>query len=156
MRLTVRTDYALRVLMYLAVHDDRLATIREIAERYMISRRHLMTIAYELGRAGFIDTVQGHGGGLRLARPADAISVGAVARQMEQSSPLVECFPGGAGECRIAPCCGFKVVLAEAQEAFFAVLARHTIHDLVDRNPGLRALLLADAERFGRAGEREQ
>lgn len=144
MRLTDRTDYAFRVLMYLAVNDKRLATIGEIAARYGISGSHLTKVVWELGRAGFVETVRGRGGGLRLARGADKIPVGAVARHMEQGIPLVECFPGGAGKCRIAPACRYRVVLAEAEAAFFAVLDRYNVHDLTNRNPELRSFLAED------------
>ena len=145
MRLTVQTDYALRMLMYLAIHADSLATIHDVAERYGISKNHLMKVAHGLGRAGFIETLRGRSGGLRLAKPAEDIPVGAVARHSEEGSALVECFPGGNGGCLITPCCKLKSVLAEAQEAFFAVLDQYTVHDLVKRNPALLDLLAGDA-----------
>lgn len=143
-RLTDRTDYALRVLMYLAMNGEGLVTIGEIAKRYGVSKSHLNQITWELGRAGFVKTVRGKGGGLRLARPAEAISVGAVARHAERSIPLAECFPGGAGGCRIASCCIYRRVLAEAEAAFFAELDRYTVRDLVVNNPALRAVLLSN------------
>ena len=93
MHLTVRTDHALRVLMYLAVHDDRLATIREIAERYMISRSHLMTVAYELGRAHAVDDVAHEGQQHRVVE----IVIAAFRRNGELLSPLTKgpiSFPG--------------------------------------------------------------
>ena len=145
MRLTLQTDYALRMLMHLAIHTDALATIHEIAERYGISKNHLMKVAHGLGRAGFIETLRGRSGGLRLAKPAEDIPVGAVARRSEQGSALVECFPGGSGGCLITPHCRLKSVLAEAQEAFFTVLDRYTVYDLVKRNPALLDLLAGDA-----------
>ena len=89
MRLTVQTDYALRMLMHLACNAGALVTIHEIAERYGISKNHLMKVAHGLGRAGFVETIRGRGGGLRLARPAEEIPVGAVARQTEEGSALV-------------------------------------------------------------------
>ncbi|MDE0371287.1 MAG: Rrf2 family transcriptional regulator [Rhodospirillales bacterium] len=144
MRLTDRTDYAFRVLIYLAVSGGRLATAREIAEHYDISRNHVARVAWDLGRAGIVETVRGRRGGLRLARPAETITVGAVARCTERMVPLAECFPGGAGDCRIAPACRYRTMLAEAQDAFFAVLNRYSVHDLVNGNPGLRELISAD------------
>ena len=105
MRLTVQTDYALRMLMYLAIHADSLVTIHDVAERYGISKNHLMKVAHGLGRAGFIETLRGRSGGLRLAKPAEDIPLGAVARHFEQGSALVECFPaatGGASSRRAA------------------------------------------------------
>ena len=87
-------------------------------------------------------TVRGKGGGLRLGRPADAIAVGAVVRVMESGIPLAACFPGGVGGCRIEACCALKGVLAEAEAAFFAVLDRYSVDDLVRGNPELRTFLL--------------
>ena len=145
MRLTVQTDYALRMLMHLACNAGALVTIHEIADRYGISKNHLVKVAHGLGRAGFVETIRGRGGGLRLSKPAKAILVGAVARQTERGSALVECFPGGRMGCLVAPCCKLKSVLAEAQEAFFTVLDRYTVYDLVKRNPVLLELLVGDA-----------
>lgn len=141
MRLTVQTDFALRMLMHLAVNGDRLSTISEIAERYDISKNHLMKVAQTLSSWSVIESVRGRSGGLRLAQKPEEISLGAIARPLESGSALVECFPGGAGECRITPVCKLKGVLAEAQEAFFTVLDGYTVRDLVWRNPALRDLL---------------
>lgn len=145
MRLTDFTDHAVRVLMYLALEDHGLASTGEIADRYGISRSHLTKIAWTLGRGGFIDTVRGRGGGLKLARPARAISVGEVARHMERTILFSQCFAEEPGACRISPCCPYKRVLTEAEEAFYAVLDRFTIEDLVRRNCELRAVLFGAA-----------
>lgn len=141
MRLTVQTDYALRTLMHLAVNAGRLSTISEIAERYGISKNHLMKVAQALSNAKIVDSVRGRAGGLRLAREPKDIKLGAIARSLEAGSALVECFPGGAGACQIAPACTLKGILAEAQDAFFNVLDGYTVEDLVRRNPALRDLL---------------
>ncbi len=145
MRLNLQTDYALRLLMHLAVNEDRLCTIAETAERYDISKNHLMKVAHLLGREGFIETVRGRTGGLRLARPPAAINVGDVVRRMEADFAIVECFPGGAGECLITPSCRLKSVLNEALNAFLAVLDGYTLGDLVRRNGRLRQLLEEEA-----------
>ncbi|MAW81466.1 MAG: BadM/Rrf2 family transcriptional regulator [Parvularcula sp.] len=145
MRLTVQTDYALRMLMHLAVNADRLSTISEIAGRYDISKNHLMKVAQTLSSWNIIDSVRGRAGGLRLARKPGDISLGSIARPLEAGSALVECFPGGAGACRITSACKLKGVLAEAQEAFFTVLDTYSLEDLVRRNPGLRDLLMEAA-----------
>lgn len=133
MRLTRFSDYSLRVLIYLAVHPDRLATIDEIASVYGISRAHLMKIAQELGRAGFLETVRGRGGGLRLARELDSIRVGDVVRFTEGKLDLVECFDAETSVCRIEPACRLHGVLEEALEAFFATLDDYSLADLVSR-----------------------
>ena len=145
MRLTVQTDYALRMLMHLAVNEGRLVTINEVAERYGISKNHLMKVAQALNAHGVIDSIRGRAGGLRLSGEASQISLGPIARRLEAGSALVECFPGGAGDCFITPSCKLKSVLAQAQEAFFAVLDDYTLADLVRRNPALRALLQEEA-----------
>src|SRR5436190_17904584 len=105
MQLTRYTDYSLRVLIYLAVHQEELATIEEIANAYGISRAHLMKIVHQLGLAGYLETTRGRGGGLRLARPPEKIRIGAVVRSTEESMSLVECFDPRTSHCRIEPVC---------------------------------------------------
>lgn len=145
MRLTVQTDYALRMLMHLAVNANRLSTIAEIADRYDISKNHLMKVAQTLSARRFVESVRGRAGGLRLAGEPNNITLGSVARALETGSALVECFHGGAGACRITPACKLKGILAEAQEAFFTVLDGYTVDDLVRQNPALRDLLMEAA-----------
>ena len=145
MQLTRYTDYSLRVLMYLALRPDHRATIEEIAGAYAISRSHLMKVVHALGRAGFVETVRGRGGGLRLARPPEEIRLGDVVRHTEERINLVECFDTRAPRCRIAPVCGLRDVLEQALAAFFRELDAHHLGDLVARRrrPLLRIL---DAE----------
>jgi Rrf2 family nitric oxide-sensitive transcriptional repressor len=145
MRLTVHTDHGLRLLMLLAIEPDVLHTIEEIARRYDISRNHLMKITQTLVQAGFIDSLRGRGGGLRLGRAAKSINLGAVVRATEDGFALVECFDREHNTCLIAPACGLRGPLEEALRAFFAVLDRYSLDDLV-KNPGtfrrMRQLLL--------------
>lgn len=141
MRLTVHTDYALRMLIHLGVLDGRTGTIEEVAAAYGISRNHLMKVAHRLGRAGFVETMRGRGGGLRLARPAAEIGVGAVVRACEEDFALVECFPPLRKDCAIWPGCTLRHVLAEALEAYFAVLDRYTLADLLRNRPQIATLL---------------
>lgn len=141
MKLTRYSDYALRVLTYLASHDDRRASIREIAERYRISENHLMKVVHDLGRAGFIATTRGRGGGLRLARPAGEIVLGDVVRHTEDSFDLVDC-----ASCLIAPACGATAILAEATRAFLAVLDRYTLADVASQRGRLLDLFGTLAE----------
>ena len=145
MRLNLQSDYALRLLMQLAASGGELVTIREVAERYGVSQNHLTKVAYTLGRKGFVETVRGRSGGMRLARPASRIPIGDVVREMESDLALVECFPGGAGGCLITGACKLKGVLNEALNAFLAVLDRYTIADLTKRNTGLKQLLGVEA-----------
>lgn len=141
MKLTRYSDYALRVLTYLASHDDRRASIREIAERYRISENHLMKVVHDLGRAGFIATTRGRGGGLRLARPAGEIVLGDVVRHTEDSFDLVDC-----ASCLIAPACGATAILAEATRAFLAVLDHYTLADVASQRGRLLDLFGTLAE----------
>ncbi len=140
MRLTRYTDYSLRVLVYLAVRPDGFGTIQAVAEAYDISRNHLMKVVQELNRRGYIDTVRGKGGGMRLRLPPGKINVGRVVRDMESDLALVECF-GPDNRCVITPECVLKNVLAEALNAFLAVLDRYTLADLVAEPEPLQRLL---------------
>lgn len=132
MRLTVLSDYSLRVLMYLAARPDRLSTIQEIASAYAISENHLMKVVHGLGKTGLVETMRGRGGGMRLARPADKIKVGAVLRLVEEDQTLAECFSEDDG-CKITDVCRLKRVLARALQAYNDELDRWTLADLVAR-----------------------
>jgi Rrf2 family transcriptional regulator, nitric oxide-sensitive transcriptional repressor len=142
-RLTVYTDYSLRMLMHLAVKDDGLATIAEVADAYGISKAHLTKVAHQLGLAGYVETVRGKGGGLRLARTAAAIGLGDVVRRTEPDMALVPCFEPVHGSCPIVPACGLRGALYEARQAFLAVLDCYSVADLVQRRAELAALLHA-------------
>ena len=131
MRLTLYSDYALRVLMYLAVKDDGLATIDEIAKSYRISRNHLMKVVHQLGVAGYIETVRGRGGGLRLAKPVEAIGLGEVVRYTEPDMAIASCFKPVDAPCAIRQCCVLRRALERAREAFVEVLEGYTLSDLV-------------------------
>jgi Rrf2 family nitric oxide-sensitive transcriptional repressor len=126
-RLTVYSDYALRLLMYLAVKTDGLATIAEVAD--------------ELGVAGYVETVRGRGGGLRLARPREAISLGAVVRHTEPDMALVPCFAPVNADCAIERCCVLRKALKRAGDAFLDVLDGYTLADLVRPRSALQSLL---------------
>ena len=104
MRLTTMTDYALRLLMYLAHQPGRLCTIAEVAQAYGISQAHLMKITHQLGLAGFVETVRGKGGGMRLAHPPGEIGLGAVVRSMESDFNLTECL-GTGNQCTLTGSC---------------------------------------------------
>ena len=131
MRLTVYTDYALRVLMYLAVREGGLATIDEIAESYSISRNHMMKVVHQLGVAGYIETVRGRGGGLRLAKPAQAIGLGEVVRHTEPDMAIASCFKPVDAPCAVRQCCVLRRALEKARDAFIEVLEGYSLGDLV-------------------------
>jgi Rrf2 family transcriptional regulator, nitric oxide-sensitive transcriptional repressor len=131
MQLTRYTDYALRVLIYLGHKGDELSTINEISRMYNVSENHLMKIVHGLGKLGYITTLRGKGGGLKLARAPEQIRLGEVVRDTEETLDLVECFASDyGGECRLTSNCKLKSVLGEAQRAFFEVLDQYTLKDL--------------------------
>jgi len=141
MKLTSFTDYTLRVLMYLALNTERLATIQEVAEAYGISENHLMKVVHHLAKSGIVESVRGKGGGIRLAMPAEEIRVGRVVREAEGNQPIVECFSND-DHCRITPSCKLAGVLAKAFEALYASLDAYTLADLVVRPQPLVRLLV--------------
>ncbi len=132
MRLSAFSDYTLRVLMYLGLHRDRLATIAEIAAAYDISQAHLMKVVHQLGRSGYVETVRGKGGGMRLARTPADIVLGDVLRQSETDLDLAECYTEES-VCRIGPACRLRSVLDEALQAMFLVLDSYTLADLLQQ-----------------------
>lgn len=141
MRLTAYTDFSLRVLMYLALHPDRRPTIAEIAERYGVSKAHLMKVVYQLGLKGYVETTRGKGGGLRLARRLEDVTVGEIVRLTEPDMNLVACFGAGEPSCVIAPACRLKGKLGEARAAFLKVLDDCTLAEVMGNRPALEALL---------------
>ncbi len=142
MKLTTFSDYTLRVLMFLAVNRDRLATIPEIAAAYDISENHLMKVVHQLARAGVIESLRGRGGGIRLARAPEDIRLGQIVRASEGSAPIVECLSDDGGGCRIAPACRLTAVLMRAFDTLFATLDEYTLADLVCAPRSLKAILV--------------
>lgn len=142
MRLTMYTDYALRVLMYLgSKKPGELSTIQGISDAYGISKNHLMKVTHELGRMGYVETVRGRGGGVRLAVSPEEINIGTVVRQTEDDFNLVECFNPTANQCVLSPICGLRGALHQALLAYLAVLDRHTLADFLINKEDLAALL---------------
>jgi Rrf2 family transcriptional regulator, nitric oxide-sensitive transcriptional repressor len=138
MRLTVYTDYSLRTLVYLTVRGkDYLATIQEIADTYNISKNHLMKVTYDLGKLGYIETIRGRGGGIRLAADPTKLTVGEVVRQTEDDFTIVECFDKERNTCSITAACKLKHVLYDALQAYFEVLDQYTIADVSQNKDSL-------------------
>lgn len=143
MRLTLYTDYSLRVLLYIGIKETKtLSTIQEVSDAYGISRNHLTKVVHELGKLGLIETVRGRGGGFRLNMAPKEINVGDVVRKMEDDFHLVECFNCATNKCVITPVCKLKDVLHEALAAYFKVLDSYTLADFVENNEGLATILL--------------
>ena len=132
MRLMAFTDYALRLLMYAAAHEDRLITIEETSKVFNISFGHVKKVAYALARAGYLKAVRGRSGGLTLALPPDKIRLGDVIRATEPDFAMVECFAPG-NECVITRYCRMRGILHEGLDAFHAVLDKYTLADLMLR-----------------------
>jgi Rrf2 family nitric oxide-sensitive transcriptional repressor len=141
MKLTAFTDYSLRVLIYLAAQPGQRATIAQVATAFDVSENHLVTVVHFLGKQGWLANQRGKGGGLSLALPLARIPLGEVVRQTEGQAVPAECFEEDGGHCCIAPACRLKGVLAEAFEAFYAVLDRYTLEDLVRNRARLVQLL---------------
>lgn len=138
MRLTRYTDYAMRVLLYLGARPDALCSIAEVSRAYGISQNHLMKVVNDLAREGYVASVRGRFGGIRLGRPAGEINVGVVVRHTEDGFELVDC-----GGCVIAPACGLTGALDEALAAFMRVLDGYTLEDLLARRADLGRLFAA-------------
>ena len=140
MRLTFSIDYALRLLMLVGLETEHLVTIEEVADRFGISKNHLMKVAYQLGQAGYLETVRGRNGGLRLGKAPSQIVVGKVVRRMEPDFAVVEC-QNPTGYCRITPSCVLRSAMREAVQAFLGKLDQYTLEDLLRPKSKLRHLL---------------
>jgi len=143
MRITKRTNIAIRLLMFCAVNPDRLVTKAEIAERCNISETHLAQIVNRLGQMGFLRTQRGRTGGVTLARPMAEISVGEVFRKLEESVPVAECFADVDNTCPLTEACRLRHALSEAVEAFYARLDEVTLDALVCGNDALFTIFCA-------------
>lgn len=137
MRLAAFTDYGLRILMRLARAPEELAKTQGIAQEFGIPYNHLAKVVQDLVRGGFITTQRGAGGGIRLARSPDSITLGEVVRFLEQRYPLVECFRSDGGACLLTPTCRLKSRLAAAREAFLMELERSTVAECAYFGPTL-------------------
>ena len=139
MHITRYTDYSLRVLIYLAAEPERLATIQEIADSYDISKNHLMKVVHQLNKKGYIETIRGKKGGMRLHMSPEDINIGILIRETEQDLNIVECF-SSKNACKITPVCGLKGMFNEALKAFLEVLDKYTLADVI-RDPHRPQLL---------------
>ena len=141
MRLTVRTNLAMRTLMFCAVNDGRTVQKRQVAACCNASEAHLGVVINQLSHSGFIETIRGRNGGIRLACPPDEVSVGEVFRIFEAGTPFAECFSGEENHCPIAPACRLRGALARALDAFYAALDDITLADLIRDNTPLEHVL---------------
>ncbi|MCT2347521.1 Rrf2 family transcriptional regulator [Niallia taxi] len=142
MRLTNYTDYSLRVLVYLGLKKTgQLSTIQEIADTYNISKNHLMKIIHNLGKLGYIETIRGRNGGIKLAMNPTEINIGKVVLATEEDFHIVNCFSEGRNYCILTPSCKLKHALNEALMAFLSVLNSYTLADFLHNNDELNALI---------------
>lgn len=141
MRLTIRSNLAMRTLMFCATHNDRIVRKHEIATACNASENHLAQVVNTLGQLGFIETQRGRAGGLRLAHPAEEIRVGAVLRAFEGTLPFAECFDTEANACAMSATCLLREALVNALEAFYTTMDRWTIADLVANEAAMEHLL---------------
>jgi Rrf2 family nitric oxide-sensitive transcriptional repressor len=131
MRLTAYTDYALRTLIYLAMHRDRLVTIQEIADEHGIAKNHLSKVVHQLSTLGYIDTTRGRFGGLQLGREPKAINIGSVVRHTETDFYIAACYDDQAADCIYAPACRLKSAFSRATRAFLDVLDETTLDGML-------------------------
>lgn len=130
MRLTTMSDYAMRLLMYVGQHPERLCTISEVARAYEISEAHLTKITHQLALAGWLETVRGKGGGMRLAAAPQDIGLGAVVRSMEPDFTIVECLTSDT-TCQLTSSCHLTGIINGALQSFMQYLDRYTLADLL-------------------------
>lgn len=141
MRLTIRTNLAMRTLMFCAVNRGRTVRKSQIAALCNASENHLGVVVNMLSQSGYVATARGRHGGMKLARAPEEISVGEVFRLFEACVPFAECFATDANACPLSDACRLRRALADAVEAFYAALDRITLADLVDGNDPLADIL---------------
>jgi len=131
MQLTRQTDYAFRLLIYLALlPQDQRASIDEVSKIYDVSRNNLNKIVHQLGKSGIIDTKRGKGGGFKLKLPAEQVNVGDLVELIENTLQVIDCKNP---YCRILPVCELKDVFTEAKLAFIDTLKKYTLADIVEK-----------------------
>ena len=141
MRLTKRSNISMRVLMFCGINDGRLVTKSEIAEACNTSENHLAQVINRLSQLSFLHTQRGRNGGMRLSRPMSEIMVGDVFRAIESGVPITECFDAQENTCPLIDVCRLRGVIARATDAFYAVMDKVTLDELICENDGLSALL---------------
>ena len=149
MLLTLRSNHAMRLVMYCALIGDRVAPVSEIAKACNMSEAHLAKIANHLASHGFVETVRGRAGGVRLARSPEGLNVGEIVRVTEIGRCLVECLEPDTNTCPLIDVCRFRTILGRALEAFLGVLEGYTVADLVHDQTGLRQALNLETPELG-------
>jgi Rrf2 family transcriptional regulator, nitric oxide-sensitive transcriptional repressor len=148
-QLTLYTDYSLRVLVYLGMRPTQLVTITEMADAYGISRNHLVKVVHHLGQTGYVQTLRGKSGGMRLGKPAQQIVIGEVVRKTEPHMNLLECFEEQTNTCPITNVCALKGALYKARKAFVDTLDRYTLADVLGNSSQLEDILVTRSRSAG-------
>lgn len=146
MRMTLHTDYALRMLIYVAARQNGVCTVNDVAKAYGLSRNHLLKVAQTLRDLGLVETTRGRAGGIRLAKPPAEIAIGALVRATEEDFSLAECMQANGRACAISPACRLKGMLHEALAAFLTVLDKYTLADIIQNKAVLGSLLRIDVQ----------
>lgn len=133
MQLTLFTDYSLRTLMYVSQQKGRLCTAKEVAEYYDISRNHLVKVVHNLSQLGYIESVKGKNGGIRLTSKPEKVNLRDLVVKLEPNLTLVECFDKKTNMCAATKACGLKHILHEALDAFLQTLSKYTLADTVSK-----------------------
>lgn len=147
MRLTLYTDYSLRVLLYLAYREGQTVTISELADFYKISRNHLVKVVHSLGVNGYIETIRGKKGGIRLKKQAKEIIIGEVVRTTEPDLDLLECFNPEINQCVISKSCDLKAIIYEARASFMSILDKYTLEDATKRQSHVVTVLIPQLQK---------
>jgi Rrf2 family transcriptional regulator, nitric oxide-sensitive transcriptional repressor len=140
MRMTAFTDFGLRALILLADRPEEVLSAAAIADHFNVSRHHMAKVLQELAGAGYVESIRGPQGGVRLARDARDIRIGDVVRSLDKDQPLVDCFRKDGGDCVLLPRCRLKAMLARAKQGFLRELDRFTLSDCLEKSPVLPVL----------------
>lgn len=143
MQLNKYTDYSLRTLIYLGVFEDRLCTTDELSKGFTISKNHLVKIVHRLSKLGFIETIPGRNGGIRLAKEPSKIKIVDVITEMESGFKIAECFESG-NNCSITPICKLKEILKEGLDSFINSIEKYTLADVIPKQNQLKKHLAID------------
>lgn len=145
MRMSLQTDYALRMLIYLALRKEESITVSDVAAQYGLSHNHLLKVALHLRNLGLVKTTRGRSGGIRLASEPQQIGIGMLVRNMGNDFALVECMKADGGACILTPACRLKAIICEALDAYLSVFDKYTLADLLTNANDLRTILGIDA-----------
>lgn len=129
MRLTLQTDHALRILMALGQAGGKTVSVDELSRKFAVSKNHLMKTSQALIAAGFVTSVRGRSGGIRLAKPVDEINIGDVVASIEPDFHVAECFHKAT--CSFLPSCRLRGLLVQARTNFLQTLGQQMLSEII-------------------------